>query len=118
MGQVMGQETWDENQEVMEYQQVDYIPHDPACKVVTLRNGKPYFIPMICWKIETSTILDRWSYVSVAPVTTDGTESNLREVLFPDGSVRHGDQIYDTLEDWLKAALEEEAANAKSKEKE
>lgn len=101
------------NARVKEFHQVDYMPADPACRMLKLVDGKPWFGPLVCWQLKTISILDDRdyeNYVAVSLIGPDGVEDDAY-VLFPDGKVYRRDEYYDSVEEWLRYATAEEAYN-------
>lgn len=87
--------------------EVSYIPALPGYKTVTLRDGQPFFTPVISWEHVLEPRLPQigGKCLMVYPVTPGGSHHE-DYVLYPDGTVRGIDETYNSVEDWHRAMMD------------
>lgn len=104
-----------QGQLVTKYMQVDYLPADPALKALWWTGTDVICGTVICWKISTTFEPDGEESEIILPITHDG-EVPETHVLYPDGTIRYFDEVYDSLDEFVKAMKTWEAEKLKGRE--
>jgi hypothetical protein len=82
--------------------QIDYLPADPALKALWWTGTDVVYGAVLGWKISTTFVPEGEEYELVEPITHDGTVAETH-VLYPDGTIRYFDEVYDSLEEFIGA---------------
>lgn len=83
-----------------------YVPAAPGYNVVYIRVrfSETHLLPVIAWEIEQTPLSEGGNDVTIHPVTTEGTDGMdgyiQGPIVYPDGRVNTGFDIFESLDDW------------------
>lgn len=87
--------------EVTEYHQVDCMPCEYGLQTVQWADGEVCYGKVLFWHVRTAWRPLRKADVSAIPVTHNGAEDGAY-ILYPDGTVHHWGDVWDTLDEWIE----------------
>jgi hypothetical protein len=115
MGSAVKYKTHDGGREVTRYDQIDFVPADPALRGLRWEDGQVVDIgPLVCWRISTTFEPDGEEWTTTCPITHDGAVGGTH-VLYPDGTVRFFDETYKDVDEWIEYEISWEILKAKDK---